>query len=141
MLERLGQQYTKLLNFLEENGLDKGINTNYAIGDIITFNDDELGFVGFTSSIQRLRFRVLFQRELLHKTPAVAIKFPVEKVSEFFKKDQVIAEFADKIEMNEIDGEMLYLADKQVFIELGIPNLAFRPVKKSFEAEVRKVLS
>ena len=140
MLERLGEQYnSRLPEFMKSIGLG---HVEDADGKSIIYEDGELEFMGISEAVQQLRFRVLFQRELLNTTPAIAILFPVDKVCEFFKtfKNSSISKCASEIKEKGIDGEMLYLADNKVLCELGIPSVGFRHVKNRFESEVKEAL-
>ena len=140
-LEKLGNRYKEFVKFLkginlpecancvEENGLDGG--------DMIAVSDDEiLKEYGLRNAVDRLRFRVLFQRELLQQTPQVAQAFPVEKVATFFSSKPLLKACVPAILENKIDGEMLLLAGDDVMKELGISKGKNPIVRKYFRALV-----
>ena len=120
---------------MAENVVDCGFK-----GDIITESDEVLVGIGM-DAIARLRFRVLFKRELLRKTSPVAVLFPVEKVVAFFRENHaILAKYAATIEENSIDGEMLLLADGNVFEQLGITAAEKRVIKEKFSKLVLEKL-
>ena len=92
-------------------------------------------------AIDRLRFRVLFQRELLKQPSPVAVAFPVERVIEFFKNKRSLAKYAAAIEEKDIDGEMLLLADSEALKLLGIPATGIKLINEQFKTLVLGTLS
>lgn len=144
MLERLGKLYEGFVGFLEGIGLPEcaeNVEADGFKGDIITACDEELIDLGMSRAIDRLRFRVLFQRELLKKTPEVREAFPVDQVAAFFKEKRVLAKCAAAVEENGIDGEMLLLADNEVLKELGVPAAGVRVIRNQFMERVAQSLS
>ena len=155
ILERLGKQYQGFDNYLKSLDLQdfaQTVRDNGVKGNIITASDEVLAQLGLDSAIDRLRFRVLFQRELLKKTSEVAEKFPVDRASEvaekfpvdrvvaFFRERKFIASCAAVVEENGIDGEMLLLADEEVFEELGVHAAGMWMIKDQFQDEVLQSL-
>ena len=114
---------------MEDNYLDGG-------DMIVEFDDDVLKEYKLSNAVDRLRFRVLFQRELLQQTPQVAIAFPVEKVSTFFSSIPLLQACVPAILKNKIDGEMLLLAGDDVMKELGVSKAGIKLVRKQFRAVV-----
>ena len=135
-LMRLGKQYRGFDSYLEGLGLHdvaQIVRENGFKGSIITANNEVLADLGMDSAIDRLRFRVLFQRELLKKTSEVAEKFPVDRVVAFFREKKLIARCAAAVEENGIDGEMLLLADKEALEELGVHAAGMWIIKDQFQ--------
>ena len=133
-LQELGSQYADLFEFLNSMRLSEVAENAKDLeftGDIITENDEVLKDIGM-DAIDRLRFRVLFKRELLKQTSPVAVSFPVEKVVAFFREKPNLAKYAAAVEENGIDGEMLLLADGDVFKQLKIPAAVVKFVKQKF---------
>ena len=144
VLERLGKQYQGFVSYLE--GLElpefaQMVSDSEFDGSIITATDEVLIDLGMENAIDRLRFRVLFQRELLKKTSEVAKMFPVEKVASFFRERKLIADCAKAVEENGIDGEMLLLADKEVLEQLGVRAAGVLMIKNRFQDKVFQSLS
>ena len=108
-------------------------------GDIITDDDEVLKDIEM-DAIGRLRFRVLFQRELLKQTTPVAVAFPVERVVAFFEKKHVLAKCAAAIEEKDIDGEMLLLADGEALKQLGVSAAGVKLIKGQFKNLVLETL-
>lgn len=134
MLERLGKRFSEFVDFLESIGLPEvaeNVKLDGFEGDIITADDAILDDLGMTP-IDRLRFRVLFQRKLLDITPKVAVSFPVEAVVAFFKEKRFLNKCAPAIQKYELDGEMLLLADGEVMEQLGVPAAGVKLIRSQF---------
>lgn len=90
-------------------------------------------------AIDRLRFRVLFRRKLAGNIPKLAQKFTPEKVASFVGnlKQKTVAKHAERFFTLGIDGEMLLLADAQVFKEdLEITYLGMGHLLEHFKKEI-----
>ena len=92
---------------------------------LVKASDKVLSQIGMQSAISRLRFRVLFERELTGMISELAQKCGVEKVIDFCRRDTVLDDdkIVEAIRENEIDGEMLLRADEDALEELEIPAL------------------
>ena len=146
-LQELGNDYKEFVKFLkginlpecancvEENGLD-----DYGGDMIVESKDEVLKDYGLRNALDRLRFRVLFQRELLQQTPEVAKTFPVEKVVTFFSSKPLLKACVPAILENKIDGEMLLLAGDDVMKELEISVAQNKVVRKYFRKLVLDTL-
>ena len=146
-LQELGNDYKEFVKFLkginlpecancvEENGLD-----DYGGDMIVESKDEVLKDYGLRNALDRLRFRVLFQRELLQQTPEVAKAFPVEKVATFFISKPLLKACVPAILENKIDGEMLLLAGDDVMKELEISVAQNKVVRKYFRKLVLDTL-
>ena len=91
-----------------------------------------------TSAVDRLKFRVFFQRELFEKVPEVAEVFGVKEVVEFFKGSRIplLKQYASIMEIKKIDGELLLLAENDALKELEFSAVGVRLIKKHFTATV-----
>ena len=143
-LDRKGSEYegTQLVKFLEKIGLSQCTRKVGELNgsDLILGDDELLADVGL-GAIDRLRFRVLFQRELLQETSDVAQALPVGILTTLFKSEEnpKLAQYASMIETNGIDGEMLLLAEPDVITELKIPAVTAIVMKKRLKEHLNLV--
>ena len=141
-LTDLGSQYVDIVEFLNSIGLTQAadiVANDGFTGEIITNNDEVLDDLGM-DAIDRLRFRILFQRELLKQTVPVAVAFPVKRVVAFFKEKRLLAKYAAAVEENGIDGEMLLLADGEALKQLGVSAAGVLLIKGQFKKLVLETL-
>ena len=140
--EKLEKKYEDLKQFLEGIGLEqfaqKVEKCEFDSFDIIFYTDEELIELTLTSAVKRLKFRVLLQRELLGGAPDVAKVFGVKEVVEFFRGISNLEQYASIMETNEFDGELLLLAENDVFEELHVSAIGVRLIKKHFKPAVLK---
>ena len=114
-----------------------------ASGDtLFDFEDDDLVDLGIDSSIARLKIRVLFRRKL--EGPSVLVqRFPVQKVVEFLDHLKVKGDkekYKVNFEKNNIDGELLKGASKDVLNELGVVGIDKKVIKSKFETVISSCL-
>ena len=143
-LIRKGSEYegTILVKFLEKIGLSECTrNVGELDGSDLILGDDKLLAELGLGAIDRLRFRVLFQRELLQETSDVAQALPVGILTTLFKSEEnpKLAQYASMIETNGIDGEMLLLAEPDVITELKIPAVTAMVMKKRLKEQLNLV--
>ena len=139
-IKQLSKKYEGLKQFLEGIGLEQFAQEveeyEFDSFDIIFFTDEELFRLTLTSAVKRLKFRVFLQRELLGGAPEVAKVFGVKEVVEFFRGKPKLEQYASVMETNEFDGELLLLAENDVFEELEVSALGVRSIKKLFTKAV-----
>ena len=141
-LADLGNQYVDIVGFLKSIGLSEvaeNVEVDGFTGDLIVENDEILNDIGM-DAIDRLRFRVLFQRELLKQTTPVAVSFPVQKVVAFFKNKRILAKYAAAVEEIGLDGEMLLLCDSEAFRQLGVPAAGVKLINAQFRKLVLETI-
>ena len=90
------------LNFLQGIGLSettmdnaREMNLTAAILLLAMNHDDQLDDIGIDNPYLRMKFRVLFKRYLLQKTSPIAETFTVAAVTDFCRKNKMIAKCAE----------------------------------------------
>ena len=130
-----GNQYSDFVSFLKSIGLSEvaeNVKADGFTGDLIADDDQILKDIGM-DAIDRVRFRVLFQRELVKQTSPVAVSFPVQKVVAFFNNSRILAKHAATVEEIGLDGEMLLLCDGEAYRQLGIPAAGVKLINAQFK--------
>ena len=134
-LAELGNQYSDFVSFLKSIGLSEvaeNVEADRFTGDLVADNDQILKDIGM-DPIDRVRFRVLFQRELVKQTSPIAVCFPVQKVVAFFNNSRILAKHAATVEEIGLDGEMLLLCDSEAYRQLGIPAAGVKLINAQFK--------
>lgn len=141
-LAELGDQYADFFGFLKSIGLSEvaeNVEADRFTGELIAKNDQILKDIGM-NAIDRVRFRVLFQRELLKQTSPVAVSFPVEKLVAFFNNSRILAKYAAAVEDIGLDGEMLLLCDSEAYRQLRIPAAGMKLINTQFRKLVLETI-
>ena len=128
---------TQLAEYLKSIGMEKftePVIKNDVTGEMAIGEDgEEIMSEHGMSAVTFIRFRVLYRRHLLQQKSELAIRCPVEKVVKFFKQFSVLANHVEVIMKNDLDGEMLLEAPKQVFDELNISATGRNKIQKKLK--------
>ena len=134
--EKLASSWDRiaLANFLNSIGMEESaeeVLESDVSGDMV-INSDAAQADLHMNPVKRLRFNILFSRELVKETSDFAKKCPVDIVVNFCKQHRILnhESVIEAVKKNSIDGEMLTAAEDSALEELGIPALGKKLIRK-----------
>ncbi len=100
---------------------------------LLEATDHMLKEIGITRATHRANILVGFRKHVQGETYH-SLEYPVEKVIEIIKslefKPDDVSKYCDAVQQNQIDGEILKDATKELKRELGMKELHYRSIKR-----------